>query len=94
MGVLFMTSINHWRDFVLGGWKQRLDVAWIIIMAFFLFTLVILFKSEFHLWLTLSVAFTMMIFYIYTHLIERYWIVAHSSIHIYAAFFITMVYLL
>ena len=94
MGILFLTSINHWRHFVLGGWKQRLDVAWIILMGCFLFTLVILYKSNFHIWLSLSVAFTMMLFYIYTHLFERYWIVAHSSIHIYAAFFITMIYIL
>lgn len=93
MGILCFTSINHWRHYVLCGWRQRLDIAWVT-FASILFTVFTLCRSEFHIYLGLSLCFTAIVLFLLTHLCEKYWVVCHSAIHLYAAFFVPLVYIL
>ena len=93
LGILCLTSLNHWRDYEPGGWRQRLDIGFVATGSL-LFAGITLCRSEYHIYLGLVLAFTTIALFLCTHLFERYWIVCHTSIHLYAAFFVPLLYIL
>jgi hypothetical protein len=93
MFVLSVTSINHWRRFELGGWRQSLDLAWVNVCG--LYGLLDSFcGTEFQQCLFLSMIYCVWIFYKISQTCCRQWVIFHTSIHIYVAFFIPLLYLL
>jgi len=94
MGILCMTSLNHWRKYELGGWRQRIDLTWVNI-CFVYFTKNILYKgTEFQQYLAFSVLICMILFFQISKSSIQYWLIFHMAIHLYVSFFVPMLFLL
>lgn len=92
--VLFLTSLNHWRDYQAGGWRQRIDIAWVNVCGFYGLIETLLYGTEFQQCIFLSMIYCIWIFYKISETKYRQWSIFHMSIHIYVSFFIPMMYLL
>lgn len=91
MGVLCVTSLNHWRDYVDRGIRQTVDIAWvyfcIVYVSYYLFH----YGNDFQQHLALSVLLCIILFYKAYLLFPEKWIYFHMSIHLYASFFLPVV---
>ena len=94
MFVLCLTSINHWRRYEYGGWRQQLDLAWVNVSGLYGMIDTLYYGNEFQRYLCFSMIYCVWIFYKISKTSFSQWIVFHMSIHIYVAFFIPLVYLL
>ena len=93
-GILCLTSVNHWRDYIENGWRQRVDISWIVVMLLYLMLNIIYYGTEFQIYLFLAVISCMMIFFHISTRGKEYWIVSHSTLHLYFSFFVPMLYIL
>ena len=93
LGVLCLTSLNHWRDYQLGGWRQRVDMAWVNVCGVYGLFEVLTYGSEFQQFIFLSMLYCIWIFYKISMLEYREWPIFHMSIHLYVSFFIPLMYL-
>jgi hypothetical protein len=93
-GVLCITSLNHWRDYQAGSWRQRIDLAWVNVCGFYGIFESLLFGTEFQQCIFLSVTYCNWIFYKISEKGTKHWPIFHMTIHMYASFFIPLMYLL
>ena len=93
LGVLCLTSINHWRRYEYGGWRQRLDMAWVNLCGVY-GLLDMTYGTEFQQVLFFNLLYCIWIFYRLSMLEQKEWPVFHMSIHLYVSFFIPLIYLL
>ena len=94
MSILFLTSINHWRDYQLGGWRQRVDMAWVNVCALYGLYDLMLDGTEFQWTIVGNMLICVFIFYRISQLEYKHWSVFHMAIHLYAFFFIPLLYVL
>ncbi len=92
--VLCATSLNHWRDYIDQGWRQRVDISWVIVYGIYYMLNVIYYGNEFHIYLFLSVLSCIIILFHISNRGKEYWVVAHSAMHLYFSFFVPMLYIL
>lgn len=90
--ILCMTSINHWRDYKNGSWRQWMDLVWIKIYVLYLFYDSFIYRNEYHRYVCLSSLFCVILFYQISLTECSLWPIFHMAIHIYAAFFIPFIY--
>jgi len=88
MGVLCMTSLNHWRHYVDRGIRQSIDIAWVYLCILYGFYYMLHYGNDFQQYLFLTVLLCIILFYKAYWLFPKQWIIFHMSIHLYASFFI------
>jgi len=93
MGILCLTSINHWRDYQLGGWRQRIDMAWVNVCGLY-GVLEVLQGTEIQRMIFFNMMACVALFYRISQQEGPQWSIFHMSIHLYAAFFIPLLYLI
>jgi len=93
LGFLCFSSINHWRNYLENGWRQRLDISYV---GFCLLYIMYRFfqETEFMFFMGMSLLFTIGLLCLYTYICEHLWVVVHSTIHLYVSFFIPFLYML
>lgn len=94
LGILCLTSINHWRDYQYGGWRQRVDLAWVNLCGVYGLLDILTYGTEFQQFIFFSMLTCIWFFYRMSMLEQREWPVFHMSIHMYVSFFIPLMYLL
>lgn len=93
MGILSITSINHWRKFELGGWRQRLDLVWVNL--FFTYMLIkFLFLGDWQQYIAFSLLVCTLIFFQISKTSIEKWVIFHISIHLYVSVFVPMLFIL
>jgi hypothetical protein len=93
MGVLCLTSLNHWRDYQYGGWRQRIDMAWVNVCGLYGIFEVIQ-GTEIQQMIFFNMLACVFLFYQISKLEYQHWSIFHMSIHLYAAFFIPLLYVI
>ena len=88
LGVLCLTSINHWRNYVHHGIRQRVDIAWVIFCGIYITWITLCERNEYKNYLLFSVLFSLFIFFIFSLRGQSYWVVFHASLHLYLSFFV------
>lgn len=88
MGVLCLTSLNHWRDYVDRGIRQTVDIAWVYFCIAYVVYYMLKYGNEFQQHLALSVLLCIIMFYKAYYFFPEQWVFFHMSIHLYASFFI------
>ena len=88
MGVLCMTSLNHWRDYVDRGIRQTVYIAWLYLCILYVVYYMICYGSDFQQYLAMSVLLCIILFYKAYYLFPNKWILFHMSTHLYMSFFI------
>jgi hypothetical protein len=94
MGVLCITSLNHWRDYVDRGIRQTVDIAWVYLCIVYAFYYMVHYGNDFQQFLAMSVLLCIVLFYKAYYLFPERWILFHMSIHLYASFFIPVALIL
>jgi len=94
MGVLCITSLNHWRDYVDRGIRQTIDIAWVYLCIVYVFYYMMYYGNEFQQHLAISVLICVILFYKAYLFFPDHWIFFHMTIHLYASFFIPMALLI
>jgi hypothetical protein len=94
MGVLCMTSLNHWRDYVDRGIRQTVDIAWVYFCIVYIFYYIMNYGTDFQQYLSMSVLLCIILFYKAYWLFPEQWVFFHMSIHLYASFFIPVALML
>jgi hypothetical protein len=94
LGVICFTSINHWRNYLENGWRQRIDISWVFLCALYIPLYTLYAKGEFQLYMGLSLLLCIAALCLYTYICESYWVVVHSTIHLYFSFFVPLLYIL
>jgi hypothetical protein len=93
LGILCITSLNHWKKFELGGWRQRLDLAWV--NFFFTYMLLkILFLGDWQQYIAFSLLTCLLIFFQISKSSIEKWVIFHISIHLYVSVFVPMLFIL
>jgi hypothetical protein len=93
-GVLCMTSLNHWRDYQYGGWRYRMDIAWVNLCLLYGFLCIFYEGNEFQQYMLLSMIACLALFFQISESCIRQWSVFHMSIHLYVSFFVPLLYIL
>lgn len=94
MGVLCMTSLNHWRYYVDRGIRQTIDIAWVYLCIVYVMYYMVQYGNDFQQHLALSVLLCIILFYKAYYVFPNQWIFFHMSIHLYASFFIPVALML
>ena len=93
LGVLCLTSINHWRKYVQNGFRQRIDIAWVILCGLYIGWKT-MDSNDLKQYIILSVVLSSVFFYAISMKGGSYWVVFHSSLHLYLSFFVPLLYIL
>ena len=94
LGILCLTSLNHWRDYQLEGWRQVLDLAWINVCGMYGLIDTFIYGTEFQQAIFLSMIYCIWIFYKVSEMGYSQWYIFHMNIHLYVSFFIPLMYVL
>jgi hypothetical protein len=90
-GVLFATTLNHWRDYRL-GWRRRMDLWWVNLCILYTGVDLHLRGNEIQQFMYTAFVVCTFLFYRMSHSGHPTWIVFHMAIHLYVAFFIPVIY--
>jgi len=90
LGILCVTSLNHWRQYTDQGIRQRVDVAWVVICSLYLAWNTFCQGNEFKNYLFFSVLVSCLFFWLVSLRGKSYWVVAHASLHLYLSFFVPL----
>jgi len=93
LGVLSLTSINHWRKYVENGFRQRIDIAWVILCGLYIGWKTIG-SNDLKQYLFLSLLLSSNFFYVVSKQGGSYWVVFHASLHLYLSFFVPLLSIL
>jgi hypothetical protein len=93
LGVLCLTSINHWRKYVENGFRQRIDIAWVILCGLYIGWKTIG-ENDLKQYLILSLLLSSIFFYVVSKQGGHYWVVFHASLHLYLSFFVPLLSIL
>lgn len=94
MGILCLTSLNHWRKYQHGGWRQLLDLTWVNICCLYFMKEFLFYGNEYQQYIAFSVLICILIFFQISKTYMEQWIIFHMSIHIYASFFVPILFIL
>ena len=94
LGVLCLTSLNHWRKYVDHGIRQRVDIAWVVVCSLYLAWKTGCEGNAYKNYLFLSVLVSCSFFWIMSLRAGSYWVVAHASLHLYLSFFVPLLTIL
>jgi hypothetical protein len=92
--ILCLTSINHWRDYQHGGWRQRMDLFMVLVCGLYILIEIFFYGSEFQKVLLVTMFFCILVFFRISMTECKAWAIFHMNIHLYASIFIPLVYLL
>ena len=93
MGILCLTSINHWQKYVQNGFRQRIDTAWVIVCTLYIGWKTID-SNDLKQYIILSLLVSSMFFYTISMQGGSYWVVFHASLHLYLSFFVPLLSIL
>jgi len=94
LGVLCITSINHWRNYIHHGIRQRIDISWVIFCGIYITWIIVRQRNEYKNYLLFSVLASLFVFFIFSLRGQKYWVVFHSSLHLYLSFFVPLMTIL
>jgi hypothetical protein len=94
LGILCMTSLNHWRNYVDHGIRQRIDISWVVICSVYIAWKILSEGCEYKNYLFLSVLVSCMFFWVISLRGKSFWVVFHSSLHLYLSFFVPLLTIL
>ncbi len=89
--ILFITTINHWRDYQF-GWKRRIDMTWVNLSTIYTGLDLLIHGNEIQNYIYACMILSSTIFYAVSLSEIKVWPVFHMALHIYAAFFIPLIY--
>jgi len=92
--ILCLTSLNHWRDYQYRGWRQLMDLFMVFVCGLYIAIEIFLYGSEFQKVVLVSMFFCIFGFFGISMTESKAWSVFHMTIHLYASFFIPLMYLL
>ena len=88
LGVLCVTSVNHWRHYVEHGIRQRIDISWVVVCGLYIALHTFFYGNEFMNYILISVLISLFFFFMISLRGGNYWVVAHASLHLYLSFFV------
>ena len=94
LATLSLTSINHWRNYVENGIRQRIDIACVFLCGLYIGWKTLCDKNEFKLYFYFSVLVCLALFFFISMRGCSYWVVSHVSLHLYLSFFVPFLYIL
>ena len=94
LGVLCLTSLNHWRNYVDHGIRQRVDIAWVILCSLYLAWKTGCEGNAYKNYLFFCVLVSCSFFWIMSLRAGSYWLVFHASLHLYLSFFVPLMTIL
>jgi hypothetical protein len=94
LGILCLTSLNHWRNYVNRGIRQRIDVSWVVICSLYIAWKILSQGCEYKNSLFLSVLVSCSFFWFISLRAGGYWLVAHATLHLYLSFFVPLLTIL
>lgn len=89
--ILFITTINHWRDYQF-GWRRRVDMTWVNLSTFYTGLDLLIHGNEIQNYIYMCMLLSCTLFYMISMSKIKIWPVFHMTLHIYAAFFIPLIY--
>jgi hypothetical protein len=94
MGILCLTSLNHWRKYEYKGWRQRIDLFWVKVCVVFYWIKLFQKNQEFHYAFSGSLLLCLLFFFAVSESWIKQWVVFHMAIHLYVSFFAPLLFIL
>ncbi len=90
-GILFVTTVNHWRDYRL-GWRRTVDMIWVKCSILYTGIDLLLYGNEIQLYMYSAILLSCTVFYAISVSRIPIWPVFHMALHVYVAFFTPLLY--
>jgi hypothetical protein len=92
--ILFITSINFWRD-PIHGLRRNMDLSIVYFGVLFTLTQLYLLKDDFYMYCILSMCLCCLVFYIMEFICVTYlsnkWVIYHMTLHLYASLIVVFI---
>jgi len=92
--ILFLTSINFWRD-PIHGLRRNTDICVVYLGVIFTMSQLYLLKNDFYMYCVVSMVFCCLMFYIMEIICVKYnsnkWIIFHMTLHLYASLLVVFI---
>ena len=92
--ILFLTSINFWRDPIYGI-RRNMDLFIVYFGVPFTLTQLYLLQNDFYMYCILSMCLCCLVFYIMEFICVKYlsnkWVIFHMTLHLYASLLVVFI---
>ena len=92
--ILFLTSINFWRDPIYGI-RRNMDLFIVYFGIPFTLTQLYLLQNDFYMYCILSMCLCCLVFYIMEFICVKYlsnkWVIFHMTLHLYASLLVVFI---